>query len=342
MNYFCTYFDHRYLSKGMALYRSLKEHCPDFKLWVLCLSRECHEILSRINLDSVYLIRMEDIEDGDNELLKAKENRTLMEYYFTLTPSLPLYIFNHFSEVDLITYLDSDLYFFSDPKPIYEELGTNSVGIIGHRFSPRLRHLEEKGVHNLGWVSFCRDKNGLECLQWYRERCNEWCYDRVEGDKYADQKYLDKFEELFAKVHVIQHKGADLAPWNIVNYKITEKNKQVQVDGQPLIFFHFHGFKKVTGSFYDSGFARYHAEFLKIVRDKIYLPYIKALGEGGNSIHLTANNEPSVIRGRTQYERFQKALPRLFNLLRTYKRIARIIYTNSYIFVTTRTRSKKT
>ena len=326
----------------MALYRSLNEHCSAFKLWVLCLSRECHEILSRINLDSVYLIRLEDIEDGDHELLKAKENRSLVEYYFTLTPSLPLFIFDHFNEVDLITYLDSDLYFFSDPKPIYDELEGNSIGIIGHRFPPRLRHLEKVGVFNLAWVSFRRDKNGLNCLRWYRERCNEWCYDLVKGDRYADQKYLDKFEKLFAKVHVIQHKGANLAPWNIANYKITEKNKRIQVDGQPLVFFHFHALKKVASFLYDSGFAGYQAEFSKIVRDKIYLPYIKTLEEDVNSIHLTAGNKLTKIRGRTKYERFQKALPRLFNLLRTGRRIARIIYTNSYIFVATRRHSKKT
>ncbi len=112
MNYFCTYFDHRYLSRGIALYRSLKEHCPDFKLWVLCLSCECYEILNQLNLDSVCLIPLADIEEGDKELLKAKGNRSLIEYYFTLTPSLPLYILNHFSEVDLITYLDSDLFSF--------------------------------------------------------------------------------------------------------------------------------------------------------------------------------------------------------------------------------------
>ena len=138
-----------------------------------------------------------------------------MEYYFTLTPSLPLYIFNHFGEVDLITYLDSDLYFFSDPKPIYDEIRTSSIAIIGHRFSSNLRHLDERGVYNVGWMSFRRDKNALDCLEWYRERCIEWCYDRVEEYRYADQKYLDKFPKLFNEVHIIQCKGANLAPWNI-------------------------------------------------------------------------------------------------------------------------------
>lgn len=333
MNYFCTYFDHRYLPRGIALYRSLKEHCLGFNLWILCLSRECHEILSQINLDSVYLIRVEDIEDGDKELLKAKENRSLVEYYFTLTPSLPLYIFNRFSKVDLITYIDSDLYFFSNPKPIYDELGKNSIGIIGHRFPPHLRHLNEKGVYNVGWMSFCRDKNGLDCLQWYRERCNEWCYDRVEGDRYADQKYLDKFEELFAKVHVIQHKGANLAPWDIANYKISEKNNQILVDEQTLIFFHFHGLKKLVPSLYDSGFADYQAEFSKIVRDKIYLPYIKIVEEEENSFPPIVHEKLAVIRGGTRFEYLKKVFPRVFNVLEICKRILIIMYTKTYICV---------
>ena len=47
---YCTYFDHRYLSRGLALYHSLQRHAPGTRLWVLCLSEDCHRILTTLDL----------------------------------------------------------------------------------------------------------------------------------------------------------------------------------------------------------------------------------------------------------------------------------------------------
>ena len=122
MYYFCTYFDSNYLTRGLALYRSLVRHAAPFRLWVLCFDDLAYETLQRLNLHEVVPISLRDFEDGDEELLQAKGNRSRIEYYFTCTPTLPLYILRNCSEVDVITYLDADLFFFSDPSPIYEEL----------------------------------------------------------------------------------------------------------------------------------------------------------------------------------------------------------------------------
>lgn len=37
---YCTYFDHNYLSRGVALHRSLQRHAPGARLWVCCEDRE--------------------------------------------------------------------------------------------------------------------------------------------------------------------------------------------------------------------------------------------------------------------------------------------------------------
>ncbi len=63
--YFCTYFDRNYLPRGLALYRSLQRHCPDFQLWVLCMDRICYEVLTTLGLPGVHAIALDDYENGE-------------------------------------------------------------------------------------------------------------------------------------------------------------------------------------------------------------------------------------------------------------------------------------
>jgi len=287
--YFCTYFDRNYLSRGLALYRSLQRHCPGFQLWVLCMDRVCYDALTVLGLPGLQAIALDDYEQGDKDLLQAKQNRTLIEYYFTCSPSLPLFVLNHYPRVDLVTYLDADLFFFADPTPIYEELADRSIGIIGHRFPTSLQNLERYGIYNVGWVSFRRDTHALACLRWWRERCLEWCYDRYEAGRFADQKYLDDWPSRFQRVAVLHHKGANLAPWNLANYTIRANGDRVLVDEDPLIFFHFHRLRQIEGWVYDPRLVDYKTKASTVVRRSIYAPYIRMLAE-------TAQHMPPALR----------------------------------------------
>ena len=189
---------------------------------------------------------------------------------------MPHYILNNFSDVDVITYVDADLYFYADPRPLYEELGEQSVLIIGHRF-PEHRRDEEKlhGIYNVGYLSFRNDRWGRECLEWWRERCLEWCYDRAEDGKYADQKYLDDWPQRFQGVVVLQHKGANLAPWNITSYEVRTVNSTIWVDSEPLIFYHFHSLKILKSVLFDIGGMYTIIRQNPSIRRDIYIPYLR-------------------------------------------------------------------
>lgn len=277
MYYFCTYFDQNYLQRGLALYHSLQEHCPAFKLWVLCMDNTTFEILEKLHLPDLHPISLEEFERNDELLLSAKQNRSKIEYYFTCTPSLPLYILYNCNEVNLITYLDADLFFFSDPAPLFIEMNHKSICIINHRFPERLKHLESYGIYNVGWLSFRKDKTGMECLNWWRNLCLEWCYDRVEEDRFADQKYLDRFPERYGNNIILQHKGANVAPWNIENHILNKKGTTVYVGDHPLLFFHFQGFKQVISWVFDWGLGRYGVKMSETMMNYIYIPYIRVL-----------------------------------------------------------------
>lgn len=286
MYYFCTYFDQHYLDKGLALYHSLVRRCSPFQLWILCMDDATYQILSEMQLPQVHLITLTKFEEDNQLLLKAKQNRSLIEYYFTCTPSLPIYVLDHAPEVDIITYLDADLYFFSSIEPIYQELGNGSVLLIGHRFPPALKVREIYGIYNVGLLSFRRDNNGLTCLEWWRDRCLEWCYDRLENSRFADQKYLDDWPSRFAGVIVLQYKGAGLAPWNIANYTYSSKNRGFLVDGQPIIMYHFHGLKRINQWLYDTNISVYKTRLPKEVRLSLYYPYIKELNHIKHELHI--------------------------------------------------------
>ena len=244
---FCTYFDRNYLPRGLALYHSLTQHCQrPFTLWILCFDAETYAILGQLNLPGVRLISQQAFEAGDAQLAQAKEHRSLVEYYWTCTPSLPLYVLCGDPTIDVITYLDADLLFFSDPGPIYEELGDNSILIIEHRYAPEYAHYAAtSGIYNVGLMAFRHDERGLACLQWWRERCLEWCYARFEDNKFGDQKYLDDWPARFTGVTVLQHPGAGLAPWNLTQYRISATSTPMTVNAVALIFYHYHGFKYI-------------------------------------------------------------------------------------------------
>jgi hypothetical protein len=278
MYHFCTYFDLNYLPSGVTLYRSLREHCPEFKLYVLCMDDATHQSLTRLHLPGLEPLSLRVLERDDEPLRHAKETRSQVEYYFTCTPSLPLYILNHYPEVDLITYLDADLFFFASPVPVFEEIGAGSIAIIPHRFPPQLRKREVYGIYNVGWLSFRRDRNGLDCLQWWRQQCIEWCYNRVEDGRFADQKYLDDWPSRFREVVVLTHKGANLAPWNLHNHLVHPTNGgAVMVDGDPLIFYHFHGLKRIRQWLYYPSWGDYNLHPSAFIRRRIYAPYIQNL-----------------------------------------------------------------
>jgi hypothetical protein len=215
----------------------------------LCFDDETYAILTRLQLAGVRLISQQMFEEHDERLIEVKPERSRVEYYWTCTPSLPLYVLQHAPQVDIITYLDADLYFFHDPQPIYDEFADGSILIIGHRYAPEHAHYAAtSGIYNVGMMAFRRDGNGLDCLNWWRERCLEWCYARFEDGKFGDQKYLDDWPERFAGVVELQHPGAGLAPWNLANYEFKFKHRDVRVEGKPLLFFHFHRFRFVTSN----------------------------------------------------------------------------------------------
>ncbi|MBP8644771.1 MAG: tetratricopeptide repeat protein [Syntrophobacteraceae bacterium] len=276
--YYCTYFDRNYLVRGLALMESLAAHeTRDYTLFAICLDEISRVIVEGLGLPRVATIPLHEIERGDDPLLATRSNRSLVEYYWTLTPTVIRRLMDRYPEIDALAYLDADLYFYSSPEPIFAEFRDHSILIHEHRFPPALGHLAENGRFNVGLLIFGRDEPGEEALDWWRQRCIEWCYARVEDGKFGDQLYLEDWPRRFARVRVLEHIGAGVAPWNHEQYRYAcDGNGRVSVNGMPLIFYHFHALAFVSpGIIIPAKHLTYPLteEILRLC----FIPYVKAL-----------------------------------------------------------------
>ncbi len=252
-------------------------------------------------------MQLAHLEAVDQELAATRTTRSRFEYYFTCTAAWALYLLDQHPQIDIITYLDADLYFFSDPQPLFDELGDSSVLIIEHRFPDYLRHLEMYGRYNVGWLSFRNNRHGREVLERWRKQCLEWCYDRLEGARFADQKYLDQWPECFAGVVVSQLNGANLAPWNVGQYRLWIHNRHLLIEDQPLIFYHFHKLNQITLSFYNSGFPYYKTRMTSKLRTQVYVPYLRRIKCISKELNLIKIGNTRLIRNSDLYKQIRSA-----------------------------------
>jgi len=267
---FCTIVDKHFLFKGLTLYSSLRKHCSHFQFHVLCMDEVVHELLSRMGLPGVHLIRLSDIED--EKLLNVKASRTNPEYCWTCKPFLCEYVLQQ-KMADSVAYLDGDLFFFGDPYPMYEEIGDSSIAITGHHY-PVEAYMSKVGRFNAGFVYFRNDAEGLRCIKEWQDDVIDWCFTRFEENRFADQFYLNKWPARFKNLLSIKHPGVNAGPWNIKYCTVEYKNGRVHINDEPLIFYHFQSFLLLGEKRYREVLGYF---IPKRTKKSIYPPYIESL-----------------------------------------------------------------
>src|SRR5436305_7246382 len=106
-NEFCTLFDAHYLPRGLVLYQSLAAVCERFHLRVFCMDGETKHLLDRLELPSLEVTAVSEVEGYDPELPRVKLERSPIEYCWTITPSVCLYVLETEPQLDMITFLDA-------------------------------------------------------------------------------------------------------------------------------------------------------------------------------------------------------------------------------------------
>lgn len=311
----CTLFDSNYLSRGLALYSSLRHVAIKFHLYVVAFDKECYDYLQQTALPDLTVISLLDFED--KALLEIKSSRSAAEYCWTCTPSVILYCLEKYN-LPSCTYIDADMIFYNDPQLLLNEMSSNSVLICEHRYTRDYDVSDTHGTYCVQFMCFKNTNDGLIALRWWRERCLEWCYARLEDGKFGDQKYLDDWLKRFNGIHVLRHLGGGVAPWNVQQYEFYNDKEKIYLRSKidnieyPVIFFHFHGLK-----FYTNGFVSFCGAIYELnskVKEIFYVPYIKNLLQIENDLKKESISF-NVSGAKTQTPRRRKVL---FEFLRDF------------------------
>lgn len=251
MTNFCTLFDHNYLSRGMALYQSLQEQCSDsFTLHILATDDVAVDWLNKQGYKNVVVQSLNDIKEMYPVLNRLQEERTRAEFSWTLS-SFSIQFFLKKFNLESVTYLDADMYFYADPQILFDELDGESVIITPHNYTPRYDQSETSGRYCVQFMYFKNDDGGNKVLEWWRNACEECCCGTPTDGKFGDQKYLDDWLSRFPGiVHEEKHMGCGIAPWNVQQFDILEEDGKLFVQNKitkvkdRMVFYHFHGLRE--------------------------------------------------------------------------------------------------
>lgn len=263
MEHFVTIFDSVFLPQGMALHASMERHLDHYTLWFLCVDDVAYELLTQLNLANTKLLQLSKLET--EELCRVKKSRTSGEYCWTLTPFAPKFVFNADSNIQRVTYIDADIWFTSNPWPIFHEFETSNKAVLitKHSFAPEYDSSVMNGKYCVQFIIYNRNSSS-EILDWWCDRCIDWCYGFYEDGKFGDQLYLNSWELLFKnKVHILSRQGYAMAPWNAKIFAYSDS-----------IFYHFQGLRILENS---EVLLCAALSIPRNVINNLYKPYLKDL-----------------------------------------------------------------
>jgi hypothetical protein len=250
IDYFFTSINNGYLPKARILAKSVRQHYPSAQM-VLALSDRRDPALDYSDFDLI--LTPEDLGIDVPNLEAWLFEHTVVELCTAVKPFAFRYIYKTLG-AKTVVYMDPDTVLFSPMRELEETLRQNPIVLTPHVSKPAsdlddlldgemlgcLRH----GVFNLGFLALRFEGEGPDFLQWWLDRCRDFCFDDNQRGLFTDQKWIDLAPCFFETLAVLRVPSYNVATWNLY-YRQVERNSNGELTVNkafPLRFFHFSGF----------------------------------------------------------------------------------------------------
>lgn len=237
-----TICSRNYLAYALTLQKSVAAAEPEAEFFIYLADEDLAE---DVNLP-VKVIPASQLALPD--LLDMSFRYTIMEFNTAIKADCFLDLLTQ-RGFEAAIYLDPDIQVMAPMAEVVDALRSGDSAVLTpHILQPpeaRVRpdeiEIMQSGIFNLGFAAFSRTEESLRFLNWWAGMMHRDCYAALDRGLFVDQKFVDFAPAFIERLHILRHPGYNVAYWNLGERHLVQREGKVDVNGSPLIFFHFSG-----------------------------------------------------------------------------------------------------
>lgn len=244
-----TSFTYSYLNRARVLYQTLRQQHPDWVLWAVITDLppagvDQSEVLAGFD----HILTVTDLFPVNTgtwlfghdivEACTAVKGRAMQ--HILARP-----------DCDKLVYFDPDIAVFNPMTPVIDLLDDYAIVLTPHQTEPdaaayrvAIRDNEiaslHYGIFNLGFIAVANTQEANRFADWWAERLEDWCHDRLDQGLFVDQKWCNLVPCYFDGVCILRDPGYNVASWNLSQRKLRfDANGSALINNHLLRFYHF-------------------------------------------------------------------------------------------------------
>lgn len=237
-----------YIPKVRVLVESIRKWHPEWRIH-LALSDELPEgvDISQEQFDEVHPASSLEIPDFKGWAFC----HTIVEFSTAIKPYMLKKLLAR-DDCAGVVYLDPDTVVFSRLDDMLAGLEAGNIALTPHQTVPETRLPAiidneicslKHGIYNLGFIAVRPTEVGREFAAWWAERIYYFCRAEIPNGLFTDQRWIDLVPAFFEGVCILRTSRLNVSTWNLTTREMTGTAPfDVQVDDEPLGFYHFSGF----------------------------------------------------------------------------------------------------
>lgn len=235
-----------YFAFSKTLLHSVSEHHGDVDLHFLLVDEVAD--LSPFTGQGTYEVTTVD-RIGIPDYKKMAFVYNLVEFNTAVKPFFIRHLFARGYEK--VIYLDPDTLVLDRLDAALEALAEHSIVVTPHQLAP-LENVDGfrpdmtwetaalgTGIFNLGFIAVANTDEGRAFVDWWANRCHYFCFVEAATGLFVDQKWVNLAPCYFKSLHILRHKGYNMAVWNLHDRRLVDGKVNGEV---PLVFYHFSSF----------------------------------------------------------------------------------------------------